>query len=196
MEIVISSTTLSPLAILVSAGVAGGIALNVAKKQKAIDFILSTKSDKRVQDGLSAIRDIHVNQHDEIKKYAYKYQKHPTTSAETSDELELKLKEEFDAKAASIRYTLNHFEYMSVGVAEGIYCESILFKGMMTTITTLYERSNPFVQEARNQSGQKTANEEFEKLAQRWCDAKSDKRNSQEKSLFKKLFNNCGLYLE
>ncbi len=179
---------LSPVAILTSATVAGYIALNVAKKQKAIEFILNTKSDDRVQEGLAVIRKIHVNQHDDIVKYAYSYQKDPQSTIPEDDELQLK--EHFERSASAIRYTLNHFEYMAVGIAEGIYCETILNRSMRTTIVRLYERTEKFIHEARIQSGQKSAHIEFESLAKRWDD--HDKWEENKKPIHK-ILNPCSI---
>lgn len=140
---------LSPIAILASAAIGGCIALTVAKKQRSIEFILNTKSDKKLQKALTTIRAVHSDCNTNISRFAY------------IEHLETE-------QANDIRYVLNHFEYMSVGINENIYCERILKKGMFTTVTKLFERAEPFVKEARRQSGQNTANKEFEQIANKW----------------------------
>jgi Domain of unknown function (DUF4760) len=71
-------------------------------------------------------------------------------------------------EAKSIRYALNHFEYVSVGISQGIYDEKIFKQSNYTTVIKLYERTKPFIDETRRVRGTETLLQEFECLACRW----------------------------
>lgn len=67
-----------------------------------------------------------------------------------------------------IRYLLNHFERLSVGVQEGIYNEKMLRKSQYTIFTKTYDWAKPFIEGVREQTNSPTAFQEFEWLAKRW----------------------------
>jgi len=67
-----------------------------------------------------------------------------------------------------IRYALNHYEYVSVAIAQGIYDETIFKHASHRTITQLYHRTKPFIDEMRRRNGTDTTWQEFECLAVRW----------------------------
>lgn len=71
-------------------------------------------------------------------------------------------------EAKSIRYALNHWEDISVGIAHHIYDEEIFKSTNYTTVRRLYERTKPFIDEVRRVSEAPTAFQEFECLACRW----------------------------
>ena len=120
----------------------------LAKKKNSLDTILVIKGDDKLKNAIGAI---------------YKVHKDPTQSIETFAYDENAAKEE----AQHIRYVLNFFEYLSVGVDEGVYAERILKNSMYSTVVNIYERCRPFVNIIRSQ-GQKTAYCNFEKLAVKW----------------------------
>ncbi len=71
-----------------------------------------------------------------------------------------------------IRYALNHYEYISVGIQQHIYDEQIFFDSMHTTVKSLYSKTKPYIDEARGRLGAPTVYQEFEWLACRWKDRK------------------------
>jgi hypothetical protein len=78
-------------------------------------------------------------------------------------------KENLDADDAKlIRYALNHYEHISVAILYGIYDEAIYKASSFTTIVKLYERTKPFIEEARTFTGSVTTYQELERLACRW----------------------------
>jgi hypothetical protein len=80
-------------------------------------------------------------------------------------------KENLDSESSkSIRYALNHYEYVSVGIAQGIYDEDIFKHSSYTTVTRLYTRTKTYIEEVRKVEGIKTIYQEFECLACRWID--------------------------
>lgn len=70
-------------------------------------------------------------------------------------------------QAQAIRYALNHYEYVSVAIAQGIYDETLYKNGRYTTVVQLYERTKPFI-DVRRDHGPKTAWQELECLAVKW----------------------------
>ena len=71
-------------------------------------------------------------------------------------------------EAKIIRYALNHYEYVSVAISQGIYDEIIFKNAMYTSLTKLYDRTKPFIDSIRQRRGENTAWQEFECLACRW----------------------------
>lgn len=70
-------------------------------------------------------------------------------------------------EAKAIRYALNHYEYVAVGIANGIYDEKLFKSSSFTTIVKLYDRTKPFI-DAIRAAGQDTAQQDFECLALKW----------------------------
>lgn len=68
-----------------------------------------------------------------------------------------------------IRYALNHYEYLSVAIAHDIYDEKLIKSSSYTTITRLYIRAKPYIEEVRKQPGTgATTYQDLECLACRW----------------------------
>lgn len=70
-------------------------------------------------------------------------------------------------EAKAIRYALNHYEYVAVGISNGIYDEKLFKSSSYTTIVKLYERTRPFI-DAIRAAGQETAQQDLECLALKW----------------------------
>jgi len=71
-------------------------------------------------------------------------------------------------ESKSIKYVLNYYEYLAVGIGQGIYDESVFKDAMYTILTKLYDRTKPFIDQARKTSGTVTIFQEFECLACKW----------------------------
>jgi hypothetical protein len=71
-------------------------------------------------------------------------------------------------EAKSIRYALNYYECVAVGIFEDIYDEDILKSSVFSTVVKLYDRTKPFIDQVRIVSDRKTPFQEFECLACRW----------------------------
>jgi hypothetical protein len=85
-------------------------------------------------------------------------------------------KENIDSEDSKlIRHALNHYEYVSVGMHQDIFDENIYKYSLFTTVVRLYERTRPYIYQARKEQisqGAKvaTAFQDFERLACRWLD--------------------------
>ena len=68
-----------------------------------------------------------------------------------------------------IRYALNHYEYVSVAIAQDIYDEELIKNSIYSIVTRLYIRTKPYIDEVRKQPGAGTTiYQELECLACRW----------------------------
>jgi len=70
-------------------------------------------------------------------------------------------------ESKSIRYALNHFESMAVGISSGTYDENTIKSSQFTTVTKLYERTKTYIDVIRAE-GSSTYYQEIECLACSW----------------------------
>lgn len=79
-------------------------------------------------------------------------------------------KENIDSEdSMHVRYALNHYGYISVAIAQDIYDEELIKNSVYTTMTRLYIRTKPYIDEVRKQGGAGvTTYQELECLASRW----------------------------
>lgn len=79
-------------------------------------------------------------------------------------------KENIDSEdSMHIRYALNHYEYVSVAIAQDIYDEELIKTSIYSIVTRLYIRTKPYIDEVRKQPGAGvTIYQELECLACRW----------------------------
>ncbi len=68
----------------------------------------------------------------------------------------------------AVKYVLNHWERICVGINEGIYHEEMLRQANRTNVVNLYRKAKPFIDAVRHQTGKKTFYKDFEKLALKW----------------------------
>jgi hypothetical protein len=121
----------------------------IERKKAAMEAIFEGKKDAELQKGLRLI----VAIHDGEKKIAHFAKKDQLDSEESK----------------SIRYVLNHFESLSVGVYRGIYDEKTLKSSQYSTITRLYDRTKTYIETIRTEpNGSPTHFQEVECLACRW----------------------------
>ncbi|MCD2772789.1 DUF4760 domain-containing protein, partial [Pseudomonas aeruginosa] len=71
-------------------------------------------------------------------------------------------------EANEIRYVLNHWERICVGINQGIYCEKMLREANYSTVMKLYEQAEPFIRAIREIEKKKTFYQELEKLHSKW----------------------------
>jgi len=121
----------------------------LARKKQAADLLFSARSDKGLQDGYKHIRDHHDASNKNIR-----------AMAEQSN---------FEsAECVAIRYLLNHFEVMSIGIQNGIYDERMLKQCWYGLVIDTYKKSLPLIEAIREKNKSLTALQEFEWLAKRW----------------------------
>lgn len=139
--------------VLLLAAVIAGIAIktsrSIERRKAAAGVIFSTRRDEQLRTALRVISELHAD--------------------ETKNMATLAKKDNIDnEQAKAIRYALNHYEYISVGIAQQIYDEEIFKKSSFTTMTNLYNRTRPFIEAVRKNGGAVTTWQEFECLACKW----------------------------
>jgi len=67
-----------------------------------------------------------------------------------------------------VRYVLNHWEYVSVGIQSGIYDEKMLKNASYNTVVSLFKYARPFIEAVRENNGRPTLYQEMQWLAERW----------------------------
>jgi len=120
-----------------------------AKRKQSADLLLHNRKDSELVSALRRISDMHEKGDGGIRDLAKK-------ERATSDDAKL------------VRYALNHWEYVSVGIQAGIYDEDMLRKASYNTVVTLHKNVSPFIDGLREISGRETLYQEFRWLAKRW----------------------------
>jgi len=120
-----------------------------AKKQQSADLLLQNRTDTELVNAMRCISGLHERGDGSIRDLAVK------DAAETNE-------------AKCVRYVLNHWEYVSVGVQAGIYDESMLRSASFNTVVHLHKSVRPFIDNLRGITGRHTIYQEFQWLAERW----------------------------
>lgn len=102
---------------------------------------------------------------DKLQK-AHKIVRERFESADKNLQSLVKDYESEDARA--LRYLLNHFETVSVGIQSGIYNEAMLKRCWCNILITAYDQTHSYVTALRGRDQAPTAYQEFEWLAKRW----------------------------
>lgn len=131
------------------AGVAIVSARRIERRKAAVLAIFESRQDTELIRGLRRIAVLHDDPAVNMRNLASKAQK-----------------DQDDAKV--IRYVLNHYEYVSVGIQQDIYDEQIFKDSICGVVVSLYERTKPFIVKVREEENRLTIFQEFEWLACRW----------------------------
>ncbi len=169
----------SAVAILISASTATFLALKtintnkeLKRKGETMNFIMQRSRDEMFQKSFSVIREIDKNNHRDIRFFADKQCFDERIEAETKEGEKAKLvkeKKEHDEGIVCLNYLLNQYEYMSVGIKQGIYDEPMLINSSKTSTVKSYNITKTLILALRNQvDGNKSTYEEFQNLAERW----------------------------
>lgn len=139
------------LAILLGVGVAVR-SINMhrltERQKETVNLLFTSRTDDRLAEGLSVLERVHDDPNDNIRAYG-------------------KEKKQED-QAVLIRYVLNHWERISIGVQEGTYCERILKKAQCSSLISLHEQAGPMISAIRTSTGKQTYYQELDWLAKRW----------------------------
>ncbi|MDQ7997453.1 MAG: DUF4760 domain-containing protein [Luteibacter sp.] len=139
--------------VLVAIGVGVAVASvltarSIARKKQSADLLLATRNDVILQNG--------------ARKLKY------FVDANDRNVASLALPENIESEeAVCIRYFLNHFEAVSIGIQAGIYDEAMLKKTWYSVVVTSWERARPLVNKLRERFSP-TALQEYEWLHGRW----------------------------
>lgn len=136
---------------------------NTAKKKQTADLLFAVRSDDRLIRASRTLKKLHDSPHN-IRLWA-----DPKFEFDS---------EEQEQQAEDIRYILNHYERLSVGLQSSIYHENMLRKSQYTIITKTFEWAKPFIEGVREKTNSPTAFQEFEWLAKRWGNKELKKRKT------------------
>ena len=123
---------------------------SIAKKKQTADLLFGCRMDDQLRLGTQHV----VAMHD------------PNGSIKDL----LQAEQENSDAAVAVKYVLNHWERVCVGINEGIYHEEMLRQANRTNVVDLYQKSKPFIDAVRHKTGKNTFYKDFEKLALKWKD--------------------------
>lgn len=129
-----------------------------AKKKQSADLLSSTRSDEELVNGLRCLSNLHNRVDANIRQYA---------QDAMADSIEAK----------SIRYVLNHYEYVAVGLQSGIYDEAMLRRASHNTLVSLFTHARPFIEALRDHKNRPSLYQEMQCMAERWQELGQPKKN-------------------
>lgn len=128
-----------------------------AKKKQSADLLSSTRSDEELVNGLRCLSILHNRPDANIRQYA------SDSQADTEE-------------AKSIRYVLNHYEYVAVGLQSGIYHETMLRRASHNTLVSLFTHARPFIEALREHKNRPSLYQEMQCMAERWLELGQPKK--------------------
>lgn len=126
-------------------------AKNRERKRSTFEMLGESTKDPLLQQAFKVVKELHEHEDEEVKQFASR-------------------KRHEEEKAVSIRYMLNHFEYVCIGMKMGVYDEAVLFTSQKTIILGCHSRCEQYIRELRAQTEVPTIYIEIEALAKRWQD--------------------------
>ena len=121
----------------------------VARRKQSADLLFASRGDPQLQAGAATILEHHLANDKNIRA---------VESDANRDGLEAK----------AIRYVLNHFELVSVGIQNKIYDEAMIKESWCSIVCETYKQVTPYIEERRSVARKETIYQEFEWLAKRW----------------------------
>ena len=118
------------------------------RQKETVQLLFTSRTDDNLEKGLSVLERIHDDPNDNIRAYGREKKQ--------------------DQDAVLVRYVLNHWERIAIGVQEGTYCERIIKKANCSSLLSLHEQARPMIAAIRESTGKKTYYQELDWLAARW----------------------------
>ena len=125
---------------------------NTAKKKQTADLLFGLRTDEKFVKGIAELRELHQSNQN-MRLLADRKRKEYTDNKN---------------KVENIRYILNHYERLSVGLRRKIYHEPMLKESQYNIVTKIYDWAHPFIEGVREDTKSDTAYQDFEILAKRW----------------------------
>lgn len=120
-----------------------------ARKKQTADLMFGTRADDRLTDGYRCLQRLHNADDSNMRALA-------RDDKRNSDE------------ANQVRYVLNHWERVFVGLRQGIYDEAMLRESNYNTVLRVYSQARPFIEAIREMSQTQTYYQCLERAAKRW----------------------------
>ncbi len=119
------------------------------RQKETVQLLFSARTDDKLEQGLAVLERIHDDPNDNIRAYGREKKQ--------------------EADAVLIRYVLNHWERIAIGVQEGTYCERIIKKAHCSSLLSLHDQARPMIAAIRDATGKKTYYQEIDWLVTRWA---------------------------
>lgn len=124
-------------------------AKNTARRKQTADLMFGTRADKELSEGYKFLQTLHDANDQNIRHYAKREMRH-------------------SEEANKIRYVINHWERVCVGLRQGIYDETMLKEANFHTVLGLYKQASPYIEAIRENEGVGTYYQCLQELAERW----------------------------
>lgn len=122
---------------------------STAKKKQTADLLFGTRQDEKLTAGYRCLQKLHDDSSVNMRALALGGEEH-------SD------------NANNVRYVLNHWERVFVGVRQGIYDECMLREANYNVVIRTYDRARPFIEAVREKSHVDTYWQCLEEAVERW----------------------------
>ncbi|MBX8485411.1 DUF4760 domain-containing protein [Pseudomonas cichorii] len=122
---------------------------STAKKKQTADLLFGTRADDRLTEGYKCLQELHNGTDLNIRTLAMGAPAHAE-------------------QARSVRYVLNHWERVFVGVRQNIYDECMLREANYNVVIRMYDQARPFIEAVREKSHIDTYWQCLEEAAERW----------------------------
>lgn len=124
-------------------------ARTIARKKQTADLMFGTRSDEKLSDGYKCLARLHNAADSNMRALAREDKRN-------SDE------------ANEVRYVLNHWERVFVGLRQGIYDEKMLREANYNTVLKTWAQAKPYIEAVREAEQRQTYYQCLELYAKQW----------------------------
>ncbi|MGY2258147.1 DUF4760 domain-containing protein [Pseudomonas sp. SDO55104_S430] len=124
-------------------------ARTIARRKQTADLMFGTRADDNLSNGYKCLQRLHTDPGSNMRSFA-------SDDKSNSDD------------ANSIRYVLNHWERVFVGVRQGIYDEKMLREANYNTVIRVWAQAKPYVEAVREAAQKPTYYQCLESAAKGW----------------------------
>jgi|UPI000762D6F8 hypothetical protein len=124
-------------------------ARTIARRKQTADLMFGTRSDEKLSDGYKCLARLHNAADSNMRALAREDKRN-------SDE------------ANEVRYVLNHWERVFVGLRQGIYDEKMLREANYNTVLKTWAQAKPYIEAVREAEQRQTYYQCLEFYAKRW----------------------------
>ena len=124
-------------------------ARTIARRKQTADLMFGTRADDNLSKGYKCLQRLHTAPDSNMRSFA-------SDEKSNSDD------------ANSIRYVLNHWERVFVGVRQGIYDEKMLREANYNTVIRVWAQAKPYIEAVREAEQKPTYYQCLESAARRW----------------------------
>lgn len=138
-------------------------ARSIARKKQSADLLFASRGDVNLQKGYQVIEQYHnngLNAGPNILTFAGVSIHLPANATQAQiDQLD---------ELRAIKYVLNHFETVSIGIQAGIYDETMIKNCWCSILLSVHEQTVPLIKGVRTKQKTDSLYQEFDWLVTRW----------------------------